>query len=277
MNELFEGLADVQSMRDHRRIPLNKVGIKNIRYPIIVLDRDKGTQHTVASINMYVNLPHQFKGTHMSRFIEILNQYRREINVKTFASILKDMKARLDAEEANLEVDFPYFVEKKAPVTGTPGIMEYGCGLHGTLTDRLDMVLVARVPITTLCPCSKEISDYGAHNQRGEVRAWVRFDRFLWLEDVIEVVERSASSEVYSVLKRPDEKFVTEKAYNRPMFVEDVVRSVCEGLKDLPGVRWFEVEAENFESIHNHSAYACTALHYPFNRSSSLPSDTDAS
>ncbi len=258
MNEMFEGLADVQSMRDHRRIPLKNVGIKNIRYPITVMDREKGTQHTVASINMYVNLPHQFKGTHMSRFIEILNQYRREINVKTFGRILSEMKERLDAEEAHLEVDFPYFIEKKAPVTGTPGLMEYGCGLHGTLSDRLDMVLVARVPITTVCPCSKEISDYGAHNQRGEVRAKVRFRRFLWLEDVIDVVEKASSSEVYSVLKRPDEKFVTEQAYNRPMFVEDVVRSVCEGLKKLPGITWFEVEAENFESIHNHSAYAST-------------------
>ena len=256
--EMFDGLADVQAMRDHRRIPLKKVGIKNIHYPITVMDRAKGTQQTVASINMYVNLPHQFKGAHMSRFIEILNQYRREVNVKTFASILVEMKARLDAEEAHLEVDFPYFMEKRAPVTGTPGLMEYGCGLHGTLSDRLDMMLVARVPITTVCPCSKEISDYGAHNQRGEVRARVRFRRFLWLEDVIEVVERSASCDIYSVLKRPDEKFVTEQAYNRPMFVEDVVRSVCVGLRSLAEVTWFEVEAENLESIHNHSAYAST-------------------
>jgi GTP cyclohydrolase I len=251
-------LADVQSQPDHRKIPLNRVGIKNIRYPVVVFDKVKGTQQTVASINMYVNLPHQFKGTHLSRFVEILNQYRREINVQTFAAILKEMKERLEAQEAHLEVDFPYFIEKAAPVTCTPGLMEYGCGIHGTLSDRLDMILVARVPITTVCPCSKEISCYGAHNQRGEVRVRLRFDRFLWLEDVISVVERSASSEVYSVLKRPDEKFVTERAYDRPMFVEDVVREACEGLKELPGITWFSVEAENFESIHNHSAYACT-------------------
>ncbi len=254
----FPLIADVQNMHDNRQIPLRRVGIKNIRYPITVLDKVKGAQQTVASINMYVNLPHQFKGTHMSRFVEILNEYRREINVKTFAKILTEMKNRLDSQEAHLEVDFPYFIEKQAPVTGTPGLVEYGCGLHGTMTDRLDMVLVARVPITTVCPCSKEISDYGAHNQRGEVRVRVRFNRFLWLEDLIAEVEKASSSEVYSVLKRPDEKFVTEKAYDRPMFVEDVVRTVCQGLKVLPGVTWFAVEAENFESIHNHSAYACS-------------------
>ncbi len=258
MNRTAPLLADVQSLPDDRRIPLDKVGIKNIRYPITVMEKDKGSQQTVANINMYVNLPQHFKGTHMSRFVEILNQYRREVNVKTFASILEEMKRRLNAQEAHLEVDFPYFIEKKAPVTATPGLMEYGCGLYGTLGERLDMVLVARVPVTTVCPCSKEISEYGAHNQRGEVRVWVRFNGFLWLEDVIEEVEDAASSEVYSVLKRPDEKYVTEKAYDTPMFVEDLVRSVCQRLKKLETVTWFRVEAENFESIHNHSAYACT-------------------
>ncbi|MDA8163114.1 MAG: GTP cyclohydrolase FolE2 [Desulfobacteraceae bacterium] len=251
-------LADIQAMSDDRKIPLKRVGIKNIRYPVTVLDKANGIQHTVASINMYVDLPHQFKGTHMSRFVEILNKYRREINIRTFGGILSEMKERLNARDAHLEVDFQYFIEKFAPVTKVQGLMEYGCGLHGTMTDRLDMVLIVRVPVTTVCPCSKEISDYGAHNQRGEVRVWVRFDRFMWLEDIISVVERSASSDIYSVLKRPDEKFVTERAFERPMFVEDVVRCVCEGLKALPGVTWFSVEAENFESIHNHSAYAST-------------------
>jgi len=198
MNRTESILADVQSLPDDRRIPLQKVGIKNIRYPITVLDKANGTQQTVASINMYVYLPHQFKGTHMSRFVEILNRYSKQINVRTFAEILAEMKRRLDSREAHLEVDFPYFIEKMAPVTRTPGLMEYGCGLHGTMTERLDMVLVARVPITTLCPCSKEISDYGAHNQRGEVRVRVRFDRFLWLEDVISVVEDASSSKVFS-------------------------------------------------------------------------------
>jgi GTP cyclohydrolase I len=260
---LHPHLADVQAMPDDRNIPLQRVGIKNIRYPITVLDKANGVQHTVASINMYVDLPHQFKGTHMSRFVEILNKYRREINIRTFEYILSEMKERLEARDAHLEVDFPYFIEKPAPVTKTKGLMEYGCGLHGAMTDRLDMILAVRVPVTTVCPCSKEISDYGAHNQRGEVRVWVRFDRFLWLEDIISVVERSASSDIYSVLKRPDEKFVTERAFDRPMFVEDVVRCACEGIKALPGVTWFSVEAENFESIHNHSAYAGTTSGAP--------------
>lgn len=260
MNQEYKDLADVQGMWDGRRIPLNRVGIKNIRYPITVLDKVKGKQQTVASINMYVNLPHQFKGTHMSRFVEILNEYRQEVNVRTFEMILSAMKDRLDAQEAHLEIDFPYFIEKSAPVTGTKGLMEYGCGLRGSMTDHLDMMLIARVPVTTVCPCSKEISDYGAHNQRGEVRVWVRFDRFIWLEDVIQVVERCGSSEVYSILKRPDEKFVTEYAYDHPMFVEDMVRGVYQGLRDLPEITWFAVEAETFESIHNHSAYAYAVL-----------------
>lgn len=251
-------LVDVQAMPDGRNIPLQRVGIKNIRYPITVLDKAKGHQQTVANINMYVNLPHHFKGTHMSRFVEVLNEYRGEINVKTFSRILIDMKERLEAQEAHLEVDFPYFIEKAAPITGSLGLMEYGCGLHGTLTDTLDMVLAARVPVTTVCPCSKEISIHGAHNQRGEVRVWLRFKGFIWLEDVIREVEKSASSDVFSVLKRPDEKYVTEMAYENPMFVEDVVRAVCERLSSMPQVTWFQVEAENFESIHNHSAYAST-------------------
>lgn len=258
MDKPSSPLADVQSLPDDRNIPLRRVGIKNIRYPITVLDKANGTQQTVAKINMYVNLPHQFKGTHMSRFVEILNQYHRDISLQSFSKILTEMKSRLNSQEAHLEVDFPYFIEKYAPVTKAPGLMEYMCGFHGSMTDRLEMVVVANVPITTVCPCSKEISDYGAHNQRGEVRVWVRFNSFLWLEDVIAEVEKASSSEVYSVLKRPDEKFVTEKAFDRPMFVEDVVRNVCQRLKKLPAITWFAVEAENFESIHNHSAYACT-------------------
>ncbi len=261
MNQKYLGLTDVQSMRDDRKIPLDRVGIKNIRYPITVLDKANGTQHTVASINMYVNLPHQFKGTHMSRFIEILNEYRREVTIENFEKILSAMKERLNSEEAHLEIDFPYFIEKSAPITGTKGLMEYRCGLHGTMKKELDMMLVVKVPITTVCPCSREISDYGAHNQRGEVRVWIRFNKFLWLEDVIKVVESCGSSEVYSVLKRPDEKFVTEYAYNHPMFVEDIVRGVYQGLTALPEVTWFAIEAENFESIHNHSAYAYAEMH----------------
>ncbi len=256
MNKKYQGLTDVQSMMDYRKIPLNRVGIKNIRYPITVLDKANGHQHTVANINMYVNLPHQFKGTHMSRFVEILNEYRKEITIQTFEEILTAMKERLNSQEAHLEIDFPYFIEKSAPITGVKGLMEYSCGLHGTMKESLDMMLIVKVPITTVCPCSKEISDFGAHNQRGEVRVWVRFKKFLWLEDVIDVVERCGSSGVYSVLKRPDEKFVTEYAFKHPVFVEDIVRGVYLELKELSEVTWFAIEAENFESIHNHSAYA---------------------
>jgi GTP cyclohydrolase I len=261
MDNTYSDLADIQSLPDHRHIPLKKVGIKNIRYPVTVLDKDKGRQHTVASVNMYVNLPHHFKGTHMSRFVEILNEYREEINVRTFNRILRAMKERLEAQEAHLEINFPYFIEKKAPVTGTTGLVEYGCGLHGTLAEQLNMMMIARVPITTVCPCSKEISSYGAHNQRGEVRVTVGFEKFIWLEDIIEIVERNSSSRVYSVLKRPDEKYVTEQAYDHPMFVEDVVRAVYQDLKGLEDITFFSVEAENFESIHNHSAYAYTSWH----------------
>ena len=251
-------LADVQSLPDHRNIALERVGIKNIRYPVRVFDKENRFQETVASINMYVNLPRHFKGTHMSRFVEILNQFRRRIDVTTLPKILEEMKRRLSADEAHLEIDFPYFIEKAAPVTGALGLMEYQCGLHGTMRRRLDMVLVASVPVTTVCPCSKEISQYGAHNQRGEVRVKVRFREFVWLEELISEIEQASSSEVYSVLKRPDEKFVTERAYETPMFVEDLVRSVYQRLRAIPAITWFSIEAENFESIHNHSAYAAT-------------------
>ncbi len=270
-NHMNIKLADVQNRTDNRQIALQRVGIKNIRYPITVLDRERGSQQTVANVNMYVYLPEHFKGTHMSRFVEILNQYRCEINIRTFQDILNEMKRRLASEEAHLEVDFPYFIRKNAPVTGTAGLMEYGCGLYGTMTDRLDMMLLATVPVTTVCPCSKEISEYGAHNQRGQVRVWVRFRKFVWLEDVIECVEKAASSEVYSVLKRPDEKFVTEAAYDRPMFVEDIVRAVCVRLKKMEEITWFAVEAENFESIHNHSAYAYTTVDMTGEGNGALP------
>ncbi|MBA2848268.1 GTP cyclohydrolase I [Thermosulfuriphilus ammonigenes] len=250
-------LKDVQSQPDFRRIEIDKVGIKDIRYPITVLDRGQGTQQTVASINMYVDLPHHFKGTHMSRFVEILNEYRREINIKNIDRILREMRERLSAKVAHIEIAFPYFIEKMAPVTKTPGLMEYFCCIYGSSGEHWrDLVLEVHVPVTTVCPCSLEISCQGAHNQRGIVRVRIRFKRFFWIEDLVEIVEDCASCEVYSVLKRPDEKFVTEKAFRRPMFVEDVVRAVCERLMEHPEITWFSVEAENFESIHNHSAYA---------------------
>ncbi len=255
-------LRDVQSEPDARRIDIDKVGVKDIRYPIVVLDKRNETQHTVASVNMYVDLPHHFKGTHMSRFIEILNEHRGEITVKNFPEILDRMKKRFDASTAHLEVEFPYFIEKSAPVSRSRGLMEYRCRFSGALGEGLDFVLEVMVPVLTLCPCSKEISSRGAHNQRGIVRVGIRFRGFVWIEDIIEVVEMSASSPVYSLLKRTDEKFVTEHAYDNPMFVEDVVRETALNLGRVEGVTWARIEAENWESIHNHSAYACLERNY---------------
>jgi len=228
-----------------------------VRYPIIVLDRAHGTQHTVATFDMYVSLPHSFKGTHMSRFIEVLNEYRGEISVNNFKQILRSIRERLDAATAHLYVEFPYFIEKLAPVSGAAGLMEYRCQIQGALSgEQLDLKVTVCVPVTTLCPCSKAISERGAHNQRGEVRIGFRFKRLVWIEQVIEIAEGAASSAVYSILKREDEKHVTEAAFDNPVFVEDVVRNVSEQLERLDEITWFAIEVENFESIHNHSAYA---------------------
>ena len=249
-------MEDIQNHQDDRNIDIDQVGVKGIRYPITVLDKDMGEQQTVAEINMYVNLPRYYKGTHMSRFVEILNEHDRRISIHNFTEILEEMKQRLDAESAHMEITFPYFINKKAPVTGSDGLMEYRCALKGSLNNGSDLIVMIYVPISTLCPCSKEISNYGAHNQRGEVRLQVRFQKFVWIEDLIKLVEQSASSDVYSVLKREDEKYVTERAYDNPMFVEDIVRDIAVKLNKDSNITWFAVESENFESIHNHNAYA---------------------
>ncbi|MHC1742758.1 MAG: GTP cyclohydrolase FolE2 [Syntrophobacteraceae bacterium] len=252
-------MIDVQNQTDYRNINVDKVGVKDIRYPMRVMDKNNGMQHTVASINMYVNLPREFKGTHMSRFIEILNEFHGHLDIRELSSIMELMQERLQSQSAHLEINFPYFVKKLSPVTDSEGLMEYGCRVSGSLsaTKGYDLVLEVNVPITTVCPCSKEISNHGAHNQRGVVRLAVRFKRFIWIEDLVRLVEKAASCEVYSVLKRPDEKYVTEQAYENPKFVEDVVRDVAYQLKQDANVLWFMVDVENFESIHNHSAYAC--------------------
>jgi GTP cyclohydrolase I len=249
-------MNDIQSQRDHRKIEINKVGVKNIRYPITVLDKAKGVQHTVASVNMYVDLPHHFKGTHMSRFVEILNKYKGDIAIKNLSKILMEMKSKLKAKTAHIEVEFSYFIEKEAPVSKSKSLMEYICRFSGSSNQKEDFYVGITVPITTVCPCSKEISEFGAHNQRSLVTVNLRFKKFIWIEDIIQLVEDCASCDLYSILKRPDEKFVTEKAYENPMFVEDVVREVAKKLKKDPNITWFTVESENFESIHNHSAYA---------------------
>lgn len=250
-------MIDIQNQKDFRNIDIKKVGVKNIKYPITVLDRTRGTQPVNATINMYVDLPHHFKGTHMSRFVEVLNEFRGQISIKTFHSILEKIRQKLHARSAHMEIEFPYFLEKRAPVSGAKSFMEYRCLFSGENNgDQTDFLVGVVVPVTTLCPCSREISKFGAHNQRSIVTVKVRYKKFFWIEDIINIVEESSSGEVYSLLKRVDEKFVTEKAYENPMFVEDVVRSVAVKLNADDNFTWYSIEAENFESIHNHSAYA---------------------
>jgi GTP cyclohydrolase IB len=249
-------MKDVQKQRPDNPLYIKRVGVKGISYPIVVSDKKKGSQHTVASISLSVDLPREFKGTHMSRFIEVLNEHKEEIHIKNFEHILNEIKRSLEAESAHMEIEFPYFIEKEAPVTGAVGLMEYTCSLMGMVGAKREFKVRVKVPIQTLCPCSKEISDFGAHNQRGIVTAVVRYEKFFWMEDLIELIEGCGSSPVYPVLKRPDEKFVTEHAYQNPKFVEDVVRQVASMLSLRDEFTWFSVEAENYESIHNHSAYA---------------------
>ena len=251
-------MKDIQNEPDYRNIPIDKVGIKNLRYPVTVRDRRDGFQQTVATINMYVDLPDRYKGTHMSRFVEMLHLFKPEVSLKKFSVILEQMKHHLNAASAHIEVEFPYFIEKKAPVSESPGLMDYTCRIIGSSNneDKIDIISEVNVPISSVCPCSKEISEQGAHNQRGQVKLKTRFKRFIWMEDMIELVEESASCEVYSVLKRVDEKQVTEKGFENPKFVEDIVRDIALRLKADPNITWFSVSAENFESIHNHSAYA---------------------
>ena len=251
-------MKDIQNQRDHRRIPIDNVGIKNLRYPITVLDKKNGFQHTVAVINMYVDLPHRDKGTHMSRFVEILHLFGPEVSLKRISDVLFQMKQHLNADSAHIKVTFPYFIEKKAPVSQLAGLMDYTCCFTGAShpDESVDLISEVVVPISSVCPCSKEISDSGAHNQRGEVRLATRFKRFIWIEDMIDLVESCASCEVYSVLKRVDEKYVTETGYDNPKFVEDVVRDIAMRLQADDNITWFSLSAENFESIHNHSAYA---------------------
>lgn len=253
-----ESIKDVQNERDYRNLPIDKVGIKNLKYPITVLDRKNGFQHTVASINMYVDLPHKNKGTHMSRFVEILNRFHPEVSLKKISEVLDLMKKHLNAASSHIKVSFPYFIEKRAPVSEAPGLMDYECKFEGYSSPAgdVDLVVEVNVPITSVCPCSREISTCGAHNQRGMVKVRTGFKRFIWLEDMIELVEDSASCDVYSVLKRVDEKHVTERGFTNPKFVEDIVRDIALKLKQDDNITWYAVGAENFESIHNHSAYA---------------------
>lgn len=255
-------LPDIQNQQDIRQIPIDKVGVKNIKYPIAVKDKDNEVQHTISTISMTVDLPKEFKGTHMSRFVEILQSKEHEIHVDSIDNILLEMQKRLNASVSHIEIEFPYFKEKKAPVSGKPSLIDYVAKFHAVRNkNKKDFVLTVKVPVTTLCPCSKNISKYGAHNQRGEVTVSVRFNDTVWIEDLIRIIEESASSDLYTLLKREDEKYVTEKAYENPVFVEDLVRNVALRLKENKSIVWFSVEAENFESIHNHNAYAHVESH----------------
>ena len=250
-------IPDVQARVDTRRIPIDKVGIKDILHPVRIQDRTGDEQHTVARFNMYVNLPHNFKGTHMSRFVEILNNREREITVRSFREMLSEMTDKLEAEAGHIEMTFPYFVLKRAPVSGVESLMDYEVTLIGEIVGGETRTYIkVVVPVTSLCPCSKKISDRGAHNQRSHVTLTVRLRDFVWIEEVIDIVEKEASCELYGLLKRPDEKFVTERAYDNPKFVEDMVRDIAVRLNADDRIGYYVVESENFESIHNHSAYA---------------------
>lgn len=278
-------LKDIQNQHDDRQIPIGKAGIKNLLYPVDVLDRENKLQHTVARVSLYVDLPHHFKGTHMSRFVEILNEQRGKISLRNIGAILKTMTERFECTTAHLEIRFPYFVEKSAPVSRTKSLMDYQCaflasydrkrqphasstgstslttgalgaGPSTTLGTGQDLVVEVVVPVATLCPCSKEISDQGAHNQRSWITIRVRSRELVWIEELIAIAEAEASSGLYSLLKREDEKLVTEQAYARPRFAEDMARAVALKLRQDKRIVWFQVESENFESIHNHNAYA---------------------
>jgi GTP cyclohydrolase I len=251
-------MHDKQNERDHRELRIDKVGVRGLRFPVQIRDKARVLQNTIATIGMYVDLPKEFKGTHMSRFIEVLNAHGNMVHVENITDILHAMQKKLNADTAHLEMEFPFFLMKKAPVTGMEGMMDYTARFDATATNGdIDFVLTVVVGVTTLCPCSKAISEFGAHNQRGSVTVQVRSRRAIWIEDLIAMVEKAASSELYSLLKRQDEKAVTERAYENPVFVEDLVRNVVLRLNAHPDVTWYKVEAENFESIHNHNAYAC--------------------
>src|SRR5256884_414406 len=250
-------IPDVQGSEDKRRLASAQVGIKSIRHPIRVAERSGEVQHPVATFNMYVGLPHQFKGTHMSRFVEILNAHEREISVETFKLMLDEMVERLEAQSGHIEMTFPYFVNKAAPISKVKSLMDYEVTFVGEI-DKGEKCFKMKVvvPVTSLCPCSKRISDYGAHNQRSHVTITARTKGFVWIEELADYAEKHASSELYGLLKRPDEKFVTERAYDNPKFVEDMVRDIAAELNRDRRIEWYRVESKNFESIHNHSAYA---------------------
>jgi len=250
-------MEDVQGRHDTRQIPINRVGIKDISHPITVRNRDGSTSASIATFSMSVSLPHDQKGTHMSRFVQMLNEQETVISAKNFHQMLTDMVQRLEAQSGYIEMQFPYFIEKAAPVSGVKSLMDYQVNLVGQIDNgHLDSTLEVTIPVKSLCPCSKQISEYGAHNQRSHITVGINCSTKLWLNELIKMVEAQASAELYAILKRPDEKFITEQAYNNPKFVEDVVRDVANEFDNNDKILRYYVHAENFESIHNHSAFA---------------------
>ena len=250
-------IPDVQGSRDTRQVPIDKVGVKEVTYPMTLRTPEGGEQSTVATINMYVSLPHYQKGTHMSRFLEVLNEHSAPVTPAAIPEITRVIRQRLGAANAHFEASFTYFVRKLAPVTQMPGMMDYKVRFEcasAAATD--DFIMTVKAPATSLCPCSKEISRFGAHNQRCEIEASVRFQGTLWIEELVAIMEKSASMELFAVLKRPDEKFVTEAAYENPKFVEDIIRDLALALDADDRITWYSINSENFESIHNHNAYA---------------------
>jgi GTP cyclohydrolase I len=255
-------LLDTQSESDHRRIVIDRVGVKNLRFPIQVAVGPGAPQSTIATVQLTVELPQEFKGTHMSRFLEVLQAHGPVLHPEDIENLLRSLIDRLHSKRAHLEFEFPFFLEKKAPVTGAPGLVDYTARFTATAGhESHDLVTTVVANVTTLCPCSKAISTSGAHNQRGQVTLCLRSQRPLPLPEMVSLIERSASSELYSVLKRPDEKAVTERAYANPVFVEDLVRNIASRVIADPRITWWRVEAENFESIHNHNAYAMVEKH----------------
>ncbi|MEQ8315859.1 MAG: GTP cyclohydrolase FolE2 [Phycisphaerales bacterium] len=256
-NPANASMPDMQSSADPREIAIDRVGVRKVVYPIRLRTRAGGEQGSIADISMYVALPHTQKGTHMSRFIEVLESHACEpITPEEFPGIARAIRDRLNAKEAHIEASFVYFVKKKAPVTGIESLMDYKVTFSCTANGDDDFIMTVAAPATSLCPCSKEISEYGAHNQRCEITASVRFTGEMWIEDLVEICEGASSLEVFALLKRPDEKYVTEHAYDNPKFVEDIIRDLAIALDKDDRVRWYAISSENFESIHSHNAYA---------------------
>ncbi len=249
-------LKDVQSEKDRRNIPINKVGIRDLSYPVSVQDKNHQVQHTIARINMYVDLPHHYRGTHMSRFPEVMSRHNVNLGLHNLEELLDDMKQTFDCETSHIELEFPYFVKRQAPISGMESLMEYPTKISASKGTKMELLVQVSVPVHNLCPCSKEISSEGAHNQRGIITISIRSSKLVWFEELIVIAEESASTPLYALLKREDEKFVTEKAYQNPRFVEDAAREVCLKLNKDTRIDWYSVEVTNFESIHNHNAYA---------------------